>query len=155
MSGRRRLYRSAPRHIHKHLSTQMWTDTNKYTCRNLCACMYCNMNAHVGMLVPLPLSASAPMRLRTCKYTWPGSNWRPSACEADLIATRPQVHMGESERRRSPATQFSRVGLGRRFRWGGCGAPLAEELWALGPRVLTAHAMCIEAPKSASYDGPS
>ena len=25
-------------------------------------------------------------------YTWPGSNWRPSACEADVIATRPQVH---------------------------------------------------------------
>ena len=25
------------------------------------------------------------------KYTWPGSNWRPSACETDVIATRPQV----------------------------------------------------------------
>ena len=24
-------------------------------------------------------------------YTLPGSNWRPSACEADVIATRPQV----------------------------------------------------------------
>ena len=24
-------------------------------------------------------------------YSWPGSNWRPSACEADVIATRPQV----------------------------------------------------------------
>ena len=24
-------------------------------------------------------------------YTWPGSNWRPSACETDVIATRPQV----------------------------------------------------------------
>jgi hypothetical protein len=24
-------------------------------------------------------------------YTWPGSNWRPSACEADVRATRPQV----------------------------------------------------------------
>jgi hypothetical protein len=31
----------------------------------------------------------------TCpkQYTWPGSNWRPSACEADVIATRPQVLM--------------------------------------------------------------
>ena len=28
--------------------------------------------------------------LCTC-YTWPGSSWRPSACEADVIATRPQV----------------------------------------------------------------
>ena len=28
--------------------------------------------------------------LCTC-YTWPGSNWRPSACEAGVIATRPQV----------------------------------------------------------------
>ena len=27
----------------------------------------------------------------TYEYTWPGSNWRPSACEADVIATRPQV----------------------------------------------------------------
>ena len=26
-------------------------------------------------------------------YTWPGSNWRPSACKADVIATRPQVRM--------------------------------------------------------------
>ena len=25
------------------------------------------------------------------EYAWPGSNWRPSACEVDLIATRPQV----------------------------------------------------------------
>ena len=25
------------------------------------------------------------------KYTWPGSSWRPSACEADVIATRPQA----------------------------------------------------------------
>ena len=24
-------------------------------------------------------------------YTWPGASWRPSACEADVIATRPQV----------------------------------------------------------------
>ena len=28
-----------------------------------------------------------------CKCTGPGSNWRHSACEADVIATRPQVHM--------------------------------------------------------------
>ena len=28
---------------------------------------------------------------RRTVYTWPGSNWRPSACEADVIATRPQV----------------------------------------------------------------
>ena len=27
------------------------------------------------------------------KYTWPGSNWRPSACWADVIATRPQVQV--------------------------------------------------------------
>ena len=25
------------------------------------------------------------------KYTWPGPSWQPSACEADVIATRPQV----------------------------------------------------------------
>ena len=24
-------------------------------------------------------------------YTWPGSNWRPSACEVDVIATKPQM----------------------------------------------------------------
>ena len=32
-------------------------------------------------------------RGRTRIYTWPGSNWRPSACWADVIATRPQVHI--------------------------------------------------------------
>ena len=26
-------------------------------------------------------------------YTWPGSSWRPSAREADVIAARPQVHL--------------------------------------------------------------
>jgi hypothetical protein len=44
------------------------------------------------------------------KYTWPGSNWRPSACEADVIATRPQVLLqsvqvsirwGDQKRRRA------------------------------------------------------
>ena len=35
-------------------------------------------------------------RARPCQenltsYTWPGSSWRPSACWADVIATRPQV----------------------------------------------------------------
>ena len=30
-------------------------------------------------------------KARVQEYTWPGSNWRPSACEADVIATRPQV----------------------------------------------------------------
>ena len=34
---------------------------------------------------------AARLRAWTRKYTWPGSNWRPSACEADVIATRPQV----------------------------------------------------------------
>ena len=29
-------------------------------------------------------------------YTWPGSNWRPSAREADVIATRPQVLLASS-----------------------------------------------------------
>ena len=32
-------------------------------------------------------------------YTWPGSNWRPSACEADVIATRPQVLWSHAQRR--------------------------------------------------------
>ena len=25
------------------------------------------------------------------KYTWPGSNWRPSACEVDVIAAKPHM----------------------------------------------------------------
>ena len=45
-------------------------------------------------------TAPADLRIPCCRlrcndrqstYTWPGSNWRPSACEADVIATRPQV----------------------------------------------------------------
>ena len=39
------------------------------------------------------------------KYTWPGSNWRPSACEADVIATRPQVPVKTDDRHK---------GVGRR-----------------------------------------
>ena len=33
----------------------------------------------------------SPVCDNVIRYTWPGSNWRPSACEADVIATRPQV----------------------------------------------------------------
>ena len=36
-------------------------------------------------------SGGAAQRGRNEMYTWPGSNWRPSACGADVIATRPQV----------------------------------------------------------------
>jgi hypothetical protein len=39
---------------------------------------------------PQPARRNRPHR-PTVQYTWPGSNWRPSACEADVIATRPQV----------------------------------------------------------------
>ena len=38
-------------------------------------------------------STNITARGRTRIYTWPGSNWRPSACWADVIATRPQVHI--------------------------------------------------------------
>ena len=41
---------------------------------------------HKQFAKPQPCSADAMM-----SYTWPGSDWRPSACEADVIATRPQV----------------------------------------------------------------
>ena len=54
-----------------------------YVCDCVCVCTL------------ICLSARLPMRMRACKYTWPGSNWRPSACEADVIATRPQVHVAE------------------------------------------------------------
>ena len=39
------------------------------------------------------ISTHITARGRTRIYTWPGSNWRPSACWADVIATRPQVHI--------------------------------------------------------------
>ena len=45
----------------------------------------------------LDISAKTPVgcfeanAIKQKTYTWPGSNWRPSACEADVIATRPQV----------------------------------------------------------------
>ena len=36
-------------------------------------------------------------KTKPCRnYTRPGSNWRPSACEADVIATRPQMRWGKS-----------------------------------------------------------
>ena len=37
--------------------------------------------------------ANCARATRNLPYTWPGSNWRPSACEADVIATRPQVQV--------------------------------------------------------------
>ena len=43
----------------------------------------CNRQTTVATCIAPPLQVA--------KYTWPGSNWRPSACEADVIATRPQV----------------------------------------------------------------
>ena len=43
-----------------------------------------------------PMPCTRAIRKNPVKiYTWPGSTWRPSACEADVIATRPQV-LGES-----------------------------------------------------------
>ena len=42
-----------------------------------------------------PCCASSVVDARfTGAYTWPGLNWRPSACEADVIATRPQLLWG-------------------------------------------------------------
>ena len=44
-----------------------------------------------------PKKLGSPYLLNNCtyvrnlKYTWPESSWRPSACEADVIATIPQV----------------------------------------------------------------
>ncbi len=52
-------------------------------------------DAHLLVAAKLGRTASpqaqALLTARACAYTWPGSNWRPSACEADVIATRPQV----------------------------------------------------------------
>ena len=44
-----------------------------------------NVNQQIAVAI---LPQSTPK-----KYTWPGSNWRPSACWADVIATRPQVQV--------------------------------------------------------------
>ena len=35
--------------------------------------------------------SNCPPQNKRTRYTWPGSNWRPSARWADVIATRPQV----------------------------------------------------------------
>ena len=45
------------------------------------------------------------------QYTWPGSNWRPSACEADVIATRPQVLLAGSKSWLAPSQQGSALTL--------------------------------------------
>ena len=51
-------------------------------------------DAPVGIEPPTTSPKQPNPSPRGCivSYTWPGSNWRPSACEADVIATRPQVH---------------------------------------------------------------
>ena len=46
-----------------------------------------NLRSVVGCWRRQPANDHAPP---PC-YTWPGSSWRPSACWADVIATRPQV----------------------------------------------------------------
>ena len=60
-----------------------------------------NHAKHIYNLIPLwsPIALQfnignypAIKTIQSQNYTWPGSNWRPSACEADVIATRPQVH---------------------------------------------------------------
>ena len=108
---RERLHRSPARHFQKQLSAQMM----KGTCMCACACqslvLYGAHEAHASMSErPRPFALCpkvSPIRCRGCKYTWPGSNWRPSACEADVIVTRPQVQVTEmraagiSQRRRT------------------------------------------------------
>ena len=53
----------------------------------------------------------------TRNYTWPGSSWRPSACWADVIATRPQVptFSGEPATTPPPFRQKERANLFARF----------------------------------------
>ena len=46
--------------------------------------------------------AQSTGRRSAIEYTWPGSSWRPSACEADVIATRPQVLNISLKRRELP-----------------------------------------------------
>ena len=45
----------------------------------------------VARLYDAPLPPLGRARRMVQAYTWPGSIWRPSACGADVIATRPQV----------------------------------------------------------------
>ena len=60
---------------------------------------HAHTHAHTHIVCHLRLR-----RVSAAKYTWPGSNWRPSACEADVIATRPQVPMRTHTRKHSSDT---------------------------------------------------
>ena len=68
--------------------------------------------------------------LCTC-YTWPGSNWRPSACGADVIATRPQVRrFCISAERIWQTSSLSPLSKGRGLR---CGLPAeCRHPWSSG-----------------------
>ena len=66
----------------------MWTLTNA-TSLIYCHCSSMRATRKRGMYVRNQIGHLASLQ----QYTWPGSNWRPSACWADVIATRPQVPM--------------------------------------------------------------
>ena len=59
-------------------------------------------NAAASTASQLPLKRWGHEDVWKESYTWPGSNWRPSACEADVIATRPQVLLACSRTGPSP-----------------------------------------------------
>ena len=65
------------------------------------------------------------------QYTWPGSNWRPSACWADVIATRPQVPACRCPCHPGPVRASSLPARGERQR---VGSPRSLVV-AGGPRV--------------------
>ena len=52
---------------------------------------------------------------QSCQYTWPGSSWRPSACEADVIAARPQVHWSCFFFSSKPIQKIVRIAIPGRF----------------------------------------
>ena len=85
-----------------------WSELTKEMFTLLDLCVSSLRRGHANLFCIVPILTDDPRRepvrhrqatiakciarpLQIAKYTWPGSNWRPSACEADVIATRPQV----------------------------------------------------------------
>ena len=80
------------------------------------------------------------------KYTWPGSNWRPSACEADVIATRPQVPL-YSTPPKSPALMSPVIFV----------CHMHQEIcihWVMDRRLLQSRTWCSGITSALHAEGP-
>ena len=78
--------------------TCAWVDGRQATRKYVEAAVSCITAWALPAVIPALRQPSQMAMARQC--TWPGSSWRPSAREADIVATRPHVPLGDKSRPR-------------------------------------------------------